>query len=1753
MPLDAAHDKGDQARTTTAEPDFDEYVVSSRRQMTDCVEEIEFVYAYSKKCDPSTASASTKANLLGMKDNLDANFRKFNELWTEVGAHFDRKRMFADFPTEDDKRQKSKIRSEYYTAIGRIQMCNNETQERIRAEVSNVTLSDSRPTKNLPKMNLPFFDGQLTHWPKFRDSFSSMVHEEKLTPIEKFHYLRASLKGPALSVIASLKIEEANYPLAWQAILDTYNQPRMLASAYLDQLLSFKAIQGKATPEALNQFLSSISDTVAAFRLLNVEREAQFILFHLSVRCLDQQTREAFETRQGRDEFPTIDQLTKFVRDRAIALQLAGNTNPLTEGSSRLISSVISTPKTSRPPKPKTPKTSLVSNNSTSPKSVQPAKSQPSTDIQICVACKGEPHHLLDCLTFNETSPKDRRALLKDWQGCINCLSPRHRVGDCNSKWHCRFCTERHHASLHPPAQNSTTLSASTPKEDYVILGTAVARIMDSRGQFQTVRLVIDSGSQTSFITHRCLNRLGLKMKKTERLISGIGQTMFEGAKGKAVCTIKPKDEDSVQITTTAIVVSTITSPLPSAMLPQSIIEKFRNLELADPTFWKPGHIDFLLGADLFTEIWTGVVKDIDCKGPKLLSSIFGFIVIGRIGLESPETSTSLLTIDRSENLSFQLERFWSQEEPAVIKFADPEDEKCEEHFQQTHYRLTSGRYGVRLPFRQENPQVGDSSSMALRRFYGLEKKLKNNPVMRQKYSEFLTEYLELEHMSPTTKPPRFVIPHHYIMKETPENQKLKVVFDASAQARGGSLNDHLLRGPKLQNDMRDIILCFRYHPIAFSTDIVKMFRMIEISPNDRQYLQIYWRFDPNQAVERYELNTVIYGLVCAPYQAQRVLRQLVMDHGTEFPLAAKALQQDSYVDDILTGASSDSEACVLQSQLIQLLKLGGFELSKWASNSSKILQKTSSTQADLVDLSTPEDQWVKILGLQWDPATDCFSFSIGTPNTNFTKRGVLSTIARLYDPLGFLMPTIFLMKGFIQDLWIQKLDWDEPMTAELKKSWSNVIEQLPLLSELKIPRFIGTSSDVTSVQMVGFCDASFKGYSSVLYLLVNSPSGIQSFLLSSKSKLAPIKPQSVPRLELAGAVLLAELYSAVHLQIKKLEVEILPPAFFTDSMTALAWINTPPHKLKVFVANRVVKIQELTCTTLWRHVSTEENPADLASRGALPAHLIDHDTWWSGPPWITSDPAHWPSSKVVIPTEVPEMKAVETHAFSTSHPSDNLIKWMERSSSYMTLIRAAGWLQRWLYNLRHSKCCCCPWRRGRLMKLELDQGLLLCITATQSYYFNNQKPNSMAKYADLQPFHDSKGIWRVGGRLRHSSFPEYQKHPILLPYESHLAVLIVDHYHRVYLHPGPSTLQAILQTQYWIPSLRRLIRVRGFRCKPCYTSRAKAVAPLMGDLPTYRVNGGRTFSHVGVDFAGPFPLKESNRRNASIGKVYLCLYVCMSTKALHLEAVSRLTTEAFLASFQRFTSRRGIPSDVYSDRGSNFLGAASYLKELYLWFTSQDTKQDLLEFAMNTKINWHFNPPQTPHMGGIWEAGVKSVKRHLRLIASDTHMTFEEITTWFAKIEAILNSRPLCPLSTDPNENDYLSPGHFLVGGPLVVAPEPSLLDTRENLLSRWQLVTRMTEQFWERWSHEYLRSLQKRPKWIHSKVNLEVGDLVLLKESSPPLQWKTARVTAVHPGDDQVVRVVTVRRGSSSFKRHAANVVPLPHLMTESFPKSY
>lgn len=415
------------------------------------------------------------------------------------------------------------------------------------------------------------------------------------------------------------------------------------------------------------------------------------------------------------------------------------------------------------------------------------------------------------------------------------------------------------------------------------------------------------------------------------------------------------------------------------------------------------------------------------------------------------------------------------------------------------------------------------------------------------------------------------------------------------------------------------------------------------------------------------------------------------------------------------------------------------------------------------------------------------------------------------------------------------------------------------------------------------------------------------------------------------------------------------------------------------------------------------------------------------------------------------------------------------------------------------------------------------------------------SRVLNLNPFVDACGVLRVGGRLENSEFPYDKQHPIILCSKHRLTKLIFLSEHNRLLHAGPQLLLASMREKFWPIGGRYIAKNTVRQCIKCFRHNAKSPDVIMGNLPSHRVQPKPPFDVTGVDYAGPFLIKDHQGRGCKISKCYVSLFVCFVTKAIHLDLVTSLTKEAFIMTMRRFCSRRGKPTRVFSDNGTNFVGAHSQLKELGQYLANHAT--ELSESFANESVEWIFIPPHSPHFGGLWEAGVKSIKHHLKRVLGLTHLTFESLYTLLVQVEAIVNSRPISPLSSCPTDLLPLTPGHFLIGRPLTSLPSPDVCDLSSNRLSAYQHLQKLWHHIWIRWSKEYINELQVRKKWKTTREHLKIGTLVLIREDNlPPLCWQLGRVVELHPGSDGISRVVSLRTARGLTKRAYSKICPLP-----------
>ncbi|XP_058810349.1 uncharacterized protein LOC131675397 [Phymastichus coffea] len=389
--------------------------------------------------------------------------------------------------------------------------------------------------------------------------------------------------------------------------------------------------------------------------------------------------------------------------------------------------------------------------------------------------------------------------------------------------------------------------------------------------------------------------------------------------------------------------------------------------------------------------------------------------------------------------------------------------------------------------------------------------------------------------------------------------------------------------------------------------------------------------------------------------------------------------------------------------------------------------------------------------------------------------------------------------------------------------------------------------------------------------------------------------------------------------------------------------------------------------------------------------------------------------------------------------------------------------------------------------------------TALESSPGNYAVPfRKSTKFDELNPFIGEDDLIRVGGRLKKAKLIYVTKHPILLPSNHHVTDLIIRDLHENNLHTGIQSTLYLLRQRFWILNGKNQIRGIIHRCIECIRQSPNMMHAKMADLPESRVTQSLPFNHTGLDFFGPILIKEKKDRNRSFIKSYGCVFVCMASKAVHIELVSDLSSEGFLAALRRFVSRRGVPSHIFSDNGTNFVGANRELLEIYKLFKTDEFKKDIRSYTLTKRIEWHFNPPLSPHFGGLWEAAIKSFKHHLRRVLKDQKLTYEQLNTLLIEIEAILNSRPLCSISSDPNDPLAITPAHLLIGRIFSFLPEQNLVEVPDNRLSTYKFITKARQDFWNRWHKEYLNELQTRQKWHESTAVLKPGSVVILMEDN-------------------------------------------------------
>jgi hypothetical protein len=1649
--------------------------------------------------------------------------KKFDDIQCEI--------ELLDCSNDDEaEREREAFESEYFSIRSAMQeiidLEKNSHNSSLHNSSVNTIVTSHRAA--LAPISLPQFNGNILEWEPFFDCFKVLVHnEDYYSPAQKFSYLRSTLSGPALDMIKSIPMSEANYEVAIKRLQSRYENKSLVIQTHIRSILDFPSVK-IATSGALQELHSHVTTHVAALEALGQPINYwDAWLITVVLRKLDTSTIHSWQLKHTTTELPTYAELETFLASRCVAFE-----------SSETWSNATDVRKTG--------------SSNHSKKSLLVAKDSPE---EKC-ACCNQVHKLFACRKFKDMSQVERFKIVRSARLCFNCLSSFHIAPSCQSKSVCQRCKGRHNTLIHfdkgnqldesnqvnndqPPIQQIPTNSsdnqqsqvqsclAARSNDTHVFLATAVVLIADRYGVKKQCRAVLDSGSQINFVSKRLASILGLSRKSADLPISGIGANRVH-----STATVTLSIESRLRRFSTSLichVLPTIIDSLPQFPI-QSKILKIPNDyldELADPAYLSSGHVDLLIGGGIFFDLLEAERVSLGQGSLCLQNTKLGWVLAGEVGAVCLLNVNSIGQPIEDEWISTNMGR-----EPAYGCHSKGnkkclEEQEAAKHFIETATRDEHGRFVLKLPLKPEVSDLGDTFNMATCRFLSVERRLHKDEALKEAYIAFMEEYRKAGHMVEVIedmKPNRlFYLPHHPVFKESSLTTKLRVVFDASAKSTTGiSLNEVLLKGPTVQEELFDILVRFRKHQYVLTADVEKMFRQVAVATQDQDLQRILWRTRPSETLRSYKLTTVTYGTTSASYMATQCLVVLAEEHNQSYPEASRAIKRDFYMDDLMTGAESIEECVILQEQISLILDSAQLPLRKWCSNSEEILKSVEFRGKEpLYVIHTETEDVVKSLGLCWKPTNDEFGFQV-VPipvRAQVTKRILLSDLNKIFDPLGFLTPVLIKGKIFLQQLWQLKIGWDNPLPNEMKIRWELFYQELEELGSLPIPRKCKPYIS-KAIELHGFSDASQEAYGGCIFVRSKDDDGNwHSHLLCAKSRVAPLKGATIPRMELCGALVLARLAEKVA---AAWSLDISHFHFWTDSMVVLGWLNCQISRLKTYVANRIEQILEFTQVEQWRHVVTKENPADVLSRGVSAAVLKNSTLWWNGPRWLTEHQC-WQSPKPPSVDEetLPEIRQVK-FVFANINSENQLI---QAYSDWNRLIKANAWMAKFVEFLK-AKRAVQQNRTLTVKDLQLSKSGLLRRAQEDAF---EKEIACLSKGVDIP--HKSKlrslspylkdGLIRVGGRLQNSNVPCEQKHPIVLPSNNPITTLIFNDCHKRMLHCGPQLLLAELRRTFWPIRGRVTARIITKKCVICIRANPSFNEPVMAPLPRQRVQPTRPFNVSGVDFAGPLIIRSGIRGRPG-KKAWIAIFVCFVTRAIHIEVVEDLTSSAFIAALRRFISRRGKPHTIWSDNGTNFVGAN---KELAAYVSKLDQQ------LASEGITWKFNPPSAPHFGGLWESAVKSAKHHLTRVVRGMTLTLSELQTLLCQIEGCLNSRPLAPMSSDPNDLEPITPAHFLIGGPMSFQPEPAFGEMEVTHLKRWKLVQCMLQGFWKRWHGEYLPQLQVRNKWVSEAKSLCIGDLVIIKEdNTPPTKWNLARVINTHPGKDGVVRVVTVRTANGT-----------------------
>ena len=1446
------------------------------------------------------------------------------------------------------------------------------------------------------------------------------------------------------------------------------------------------------------------------------------------------------------------------------------------------------------------------------PPSARGSSSETQRQFPPCALCKGS-HFIGKCNAFRRMSVRDRLGVVQDRNLCHNCLRGNHTTSECQNKNRCFVCGLKHTSYIHfDSAATSYAIDAGSclmpivrvKINDSLYVNVGLDNFSSStfitRDLADRLRLPGKNVQYTLKTMHGVTQTISKQVKFSLKSLDG--QESVNMSEVKVV--------DSIPILSTSVDIDSFPHlrglGIPSDIYSKGVdilvghdhteclipLEIRRGDDLSSPVA-----IRYLLGWVIqgFLPRTHHVNSVVICNFVSACASDefhhsevhnTGFPVVNKYRIDHSETSHGPLEVspvlpvvaredsptcsdalscasvegldlgsprDSQSSIVSDINRLWEIENGSFTDNALSVDDKRVLELWDNTCKLIDGHYMLPIPWKSPEESIPNNFSLALNRLDNLVKRL-TKVDMLVRYDQEIRKLIDSKYAEVIPSHALYdtdriyYLPHHGVINPNKPG-KLRVVFDCSAKYAGRSLNERCLQGPDLVNKLQFVLMRFRLHQYGILADVKEMYNQILVPVYDRDALRFLWYQDGKLVHMCMRVN--VFGGIWCSSSSTYALRRIVIDNPTIDPLLKKSILDAMYVDDLSQAVRCLHDIHKVVFDLPKVLRLGGFEILKFAVNHEQIMEQIplADRAKEIHDFS--DGSQCRALGIRWMVKDDVFCFHFKDHEiSKLTRRVMLSLLASVFDPLGLISPWIVAGKLILQITTRNQLEWDDPVSDVISHKWHTWYDSF--VAGVKNANFCRcvkpTEFDTGYHELHIFCDASEVAFGAAAYLRCVSVKGqISSHLLMSKAHIAPIKNSlSIPRLELQAAKCAVNLYLVIR---REIGMHITPAFFWTDSQIVLGYIHNVTRRFHTFVENRVSFIRSNTDPADWHHIDSASNPADLLTRPRTFDHQGVVDFWRYGPKFLRSFAAFWNKDCELysVSKDDPEVKVLnsQTEVSESDSPGvkfqcaayachdDDTVSWLDRVCNYhgswSKILKSIAWLRRF---------ACFKAKRGyqqgsiTLHEIESAQDILIkhvqrkCYTKEVHSLLSGQSLSKSSSIVSLNPFLDKNGILRVGGRTG--------EHPILIPHSSVIAERIVYDFHNE-AHLGLEWTLSLVRATFWITKARRCVRNVLNRCIVCRKLYAKPTSQVMADLHPARINPNMpAFLHVGLDCFGPYHTSFYRGQR----KRYGCIFTCMSSRAVHIEMLHSLDADSFLNALRRFIARRGRVDTIYCDNGGNFVKAEYELLKAFK-FHSRNT---LRRFAVSKSIRFVFTVPRTPHWGGNWERLIGVIKRVFRAVLPHaSRLTDEVLQTTFCEIEAIVNSRPLTRVSDDPNDFAAISPSSLLTSKIYPDLP-PGGATVSDMYRHRFKYSQHLADMFWSKWLKLYLPSLTPRSKWRVPQINVKVGELVLLAEKGMPRKlWPLAIVKQVFPGRDGKVRSVLLKTSVNELRRSAHSLVRL------------